>query len=407
MSVFTVSQINRYIGFKLKEDKNIQNIMVRGEISNFTNHYKTGHLYFTLKDEQCGIKAVMFASSAARLKFTPEDGMSVIISGSVSVYERDGIYQLYVNDIIPDGAGSAAAALEQLKKKLSKAGIFDTSHKRKLPSMPKKIGAVTAQGGAAVRDIINVISRRYPIGELVIINALVQGENAPDSICRGIQRAEELGCDTVIVGRGGGSAEDLSAFNTEKVAYAIYNCTVPVISAVGHETDFTIADLAADLRAPTPSAAAELAVPDREQLLKTVEFYENKLSGNVLSIIDGKTSRLISLNSRLSNSSPENRLKLNAEKLSGIENRLKNAVANKFERCNSELNQKIVKLDSLSPLKVMARGYSLVYRDGKLLNTSENLNTGDEISIRFGTGSVTAEIKEIIGGSASEPTPAF
>ena len=395
MAVFTVSQINKYIGFKLKDDKNLQNIMIKGEISNFTNHYKTGHLYFTLKDEQCGIKAVMFASSASRLKFRVEEGMSVVVSGSISVFERDGVYQIYVNDIIPDGAGASAMALEQLKKKLSKAGLFDTAHKRKLPSMPKKIGAVTAEGGAAIQDIINILSRRYPIGELVIINAFVQGENAPDSICRGIIRANEIGCDVVIVGRGGGSTEDLSAFNTEKVSYAIYDSQAPVISAVGHETDFTIADLVADLRAPTPSASAELAVPDKEQLLKTLEFYEKKLESKVLSVIDSKTSRLISLNSRLLKNSPENRLNINAEKLKSLENRLNNAIIKKFEKCESELSKQIVKLDSLSPLKVMARGYSLVYRDGKLLNTSENLNRGDEVSIRFGNGSAVAEIKEI------------
>ena len=257
MPVITVTQINRYIGSILKNDRNIQGIMVRGEISNYVKHFRSGHVYFTLKDSESAIKAVMFANSAARLKFAPEDGMAVIVSGSIGVYERDGAYQLYVNDIIPEGAGAQGAALEQLKRKLQKEGIFDTAHKRPIPAMPKKIGAVTSLSGAAVRDIINVLSRRYPLGEVYAVNALVQGEGAPESVCRGILRAEAAGCDVIIVGRGGGSSEDLSAFNTEKVAYAIYNCKVPVISAVGHETDFTIADLAADLRAPTPSAAAE------------------------------------------------------------------------------------------------------------------------------------------------------
>lgn len=257
----------------------------------------------------------MFSSAASKLKFNPEDGMSVIVSGSVSVYERDGIYQIYVTDIQPEGVGAVSVALEQLKKKLAKEGIFDMSHKRQLPLMPKKIGAVTSLSGAAVRDIINVLSRRYPIGKLYAVNTIVQGEEAPDSICKGILRAEAAGCDLIIVGRGGGSLEDLSAFNTEKVAYAIYNCKVPVISAVGHETDFTIADMAADLRAPTPSAAAELAVPSAENLKERINILERRLRNAALGIIDRAGDQYTALNSRLSAYSPENRLKLNSERL--------------------------------------------------------------------------------------------
>ena len=370
MAVLTVAQINRYIGFKIKEDRNLQGIMVKGEISNFTNHYRSGHLYFTLKDGEAAIKAVMFATAASRLKFRVEDGMSVIVSASVAVYERDGVYQLYVTDIQPDGAGAVFIAIEQLKEKLSKLGIFDTAHKRQLPLFPKKIGVVTSKSGAALRDIINVLSRRYPIGELYTVNALVQGENAPDSICRGILAAENAGCDVVIVGRGGGSIEDLNAFNTEKVAYAIYNCKVPVISAVGHETDFTIADLAADLRAPTPSAAAELAAPSTEQL--------------------------IGLNGRLLKFSPENRLKINEQKLTLLENRLRNAVLSKLNRCEAKLQEKMTALDGLSPVKVLARGYSLVYKEDKLINDASQAEKGDRISIRLGKGIINAEVTDII-----------
>jgi len=392
MPVLTVTQINRYINFKIKEDKNIQNIMVRGEISNFTEHYRSGHLYFTLKDKECAVKAVMFASSASRLKFRPEDGMAVIVSGSISVYERDGVYQLYVSDIQPDGAGAAGIALEQLKAKLAKAGIFDTAHKRALPIMPKKIGAVTSLSGAAIRDIINILSRRYPLGELYTVNALVQGENAPDSICAGILKAEAAGCDVIIVGRGGGSSEDLGAFNTEKVAYAIYNCKVPVISAVGHETDFTISDLAADMRAPTPSAAAELAAPAAEHLKQKLDIFESRMKNAVMSSIEKASDKFSVMSSRLTAQSPENRMKLGVERLKNLESRIRISYAKCISNKNTCLSEQIVKLDSLSPLKVLSRGYSLVYHNDKLINDSKDLKSGDVVRIRFNSGEVNAEI---------------
>ena len=394
MPVITVSQINRYIGSILKNDRNIQGVMVRGEICDYVRHFRSGHAYFSLKDSESSLKAVMFSSAASRLKFTPEDGMSVVVSGSIGVYERDGAYQLYVNDIIPEGAGAAGAALEQLKKKLAKEGIFDTAHKRNIPPMPKKIGAVTSLSGAAVRDIINVLSRRYPIGEIYAVNALVQGDGAADSICRGILRAESAGCDVIIVGRGGGSSEDLSAFNTEKVAYAIYNCKVPVISAVGHETDFTIADLAADLRAPTPSAAAELSAPDITSLYEKIGIYERRAEKAVYSILDKTSDRFIALNARLSAQSPKNRLRLTAEKLTGLDKRREAAFLRYLQRLGSQLGEKAAKLDSLSPLKVLSRGYSLVYKEDKLLSSSEKLEKGDKIRINFGNGGAEAEITD-------------
>ncbi|MBR6996471.1 MAG: exodeoxyribonuclease VII large subunit [Ruminococcus sp.] len=394
MPVITVTQINRYIGSILKNDRNIQGIMVRGEISNYVKHFRSGHVYFTLKDSESAIKAVMFASAASRLKFAPEDGMAVIVSGSIGVYERDGAYQLYVNDIIPEGAGAQGAALEQLKRKLQKEGIFDTAHKRPIPSMPKKIGAVTSLSGAAVRDIINVLSRRYPIGEVYAVNALVQGDGAPESVCRGILRAEAAGCDVIIVGRGGGSSEDLSAFNTEKVAYAIYNCKVPVISAVGHETDFTIADLAADLRAPTPSAAAELAAPDISLLYEKIGILERRYEKAALAVLDRSTDRFIALNARLAAQSPENRLKLTGEKLSVLDKRRDAAFLRYMDRLERQLGEKAAKLDSLSPLKVLSRGYSLVYKEDSLLSSSESLSKGDKVKITFGSGGAEAEITD-------------
>ena len=394
MPVITVTQINKYIGSILKNDRNIQGIMVRGEITDYVKHYRSGHVYFALKDSESSLKAVMFASAASRLRFEPEDGMSVIVSGSIGVYERDGAYQLYVNDILPEGAGAAGAALEQLKKKLAKEGIFDTAHKRPIPPMPKKIGAVTSLSGAAVRDIINVLSRRYPLCEVYAVNALVQGEGAAESICRGIMKAEAAGCDVIIVGRGGGSSEDLSAFNTEKVAYAVYNCKVPVISAVGHETDYTIADLAADLRAPTPSAAAELAAPDIAAIYEKIAILERRAERSVLAQLDKASDRFIALNARLSAQSPENRLKLTAEKLAGLDKRREAAFSRYFERLEHQLSERIAKLDSLSPLKVLSRGYSLVYKEGKLLSSSETLEKGDRIKLTFGSGGAEAEITD-------------
>ena len=394
MPVITVTQINRYIASILKNDRNIQGVMVRGEISDYVRHFRSGHIYFTLKDQESSLKAVMFASSASRLKFEPEDGMTVIVSGSISVYEREGAYQLYVNDIIPEGNGAAGAALEQLKKKLQKEGIFDTGHKRPLPAMPKKIGAVTSLSGAAVRDIINVLTRRYPLCEVYAVNALVQGDGAADSVCRGILKAEAAGCDVIIVGRGGGSSEDLSVFNTEKIAYAVYNCKVPVISAVGHETDFTIADLAADLRAPTPSAAAELASPDIRSLYEKISFYERRIEKAVIAQLDKATDCFIAINARLLAQSPEKKLQLADERIVSLNKRLETVYLRYMDKLERELAEKAAKLDSLSPLKVLSRGYSLVYKDENLLSSSEFLEKGDKVSITFGSGGASAEITD-------------
>lgn len=392
MPVITVSQVNKYIGFILKGDKNMQGVMVKGEISNYVRHYKSGHVYFTLKDSASALKSVMFASAASRLKFEPEDGMSVIVSGSVGVYEAGGVYQLYANDIIPAGAGAESVALEQLKKKLAKEGIFDEAHKRPLPVMPKKIGAVTSLSGAAVRDIINVLTRRYPIGEIYAVNAVVQGESAADSVCRGILTAEAAGCDVIIVGRGGGSAEDLSAFNSEKIAYAIYNCKVPVISAVGHETDFTIADLAADMRAPTPSAAAELSAPSVDSLYEKIDILERRAQTAAASALECASQRFGDLSKRALAQSPENRLALTGQRLEMLSQHSKAAFERCIERKEAELSRQISKLEGLSPLKVLSRGYSLVYKGDSLISSSEQITEGDRVRLQFGNGGAEAEI---------------
>lgn len=366
--------------------------MVKGEISNFKLYPSSGHMYFSLKDSESTLKAVMFSSAAARLKFLPEDGMSVVASGSISVYERDGVYQLYANDIIPEGAGKASAALEQLKKKLEKEGMFAAEHKRQLPYMPHKIGVVTSLRGAAVRDVINVLSRRYPLCEVYAVNTLVQGEAAAGSVCAGIFRAESAGCDVIIVGRGGGSAEDLATFNSESVARAIYGCKVPVISAVGHEVDFTIADLVADMRAPTPSAAAELAVPDMSRLSDNIKLMEARAEKAMAAVCRNASDRLAAVELRLGGQSPENRLKLADARLQALDDRRVSAMERCAERLSAGLNEKIARLDSLSPLKVMARGYSLVYKDGGLVRSSGEISGGDTVDLRFDSGGAEAII---------------
>lgn len=394
MPVITVTQVNKYIASKLKGDRVLQGIMVKGEISNFICHYKSGHCYFTLKDNESSIKAVMFASAATRLKFQPEDGMEAVVSGSISVYERDGAYQLYATDIIPEGAGKEGLALEQLKKKLAAEGIFASEHKRPLPYMPKKIGAVTSLSGAAVRDIINVLTRRYPLCELYAVNAIVQGESAPMSICGGILKAEKAGCDVIIVGRGGGSSEDLSVFNTEVVARAIYGCKVPIISAVGHEVDFTIADLTADLRAPTPSAAAELAAPDIRQLADNVVSYENRCHKAFDTLWEKRFSEFTALSAKLAACSPESKLKLSEEKISILKSRADTAAIRIIEKYDARLSETAARLESLSPLKVMARGYSLVYSGEELVRSSADISEGQTVTLRFDKGGAEAEIRK-------------
>ena len=263
----TVSQVNSYLKQRISEDENLSGLFIRGEISNFTNHLKTGHFYFTLKDEMSAIKAVMFRGSAQYVRFRPENGMSVIVFGRVGFYERDGVLQVYCEDMQPDGIGALSLAFEQLKDKLEKEGLFSIEHKKPLPRFPRKIAVITAKTGAALQDILNILGRRYPVTEVVLLSALVQGDQAPDSIVSCFQRLQgRTDIDVVILARGGGSLEDLWAFNSEKVAKAIYSCEIPVISAVGHEVDYTIADFVADYRAPTPSAAAEVVAPDIREL---------------------------------------------------------------------------------------------------------------------------------------------
>lgn len=395
-SILTVSQLNRYISFKLKDDIKLRGILVKGEISGFTNHYKTGHFYFTLKDGESMIKSVMFNNFASRLKFMPENGMSVIVSGNVQVFERDGVYQIYATDMQPDGLGALYMAYEQLKDKLSKEGLFDADHKKQLPPFPRKIGIVTSPGAAALQDMINIISRRYPIAEITVFQALVQGENAPDSICRAISMADLCGLDLIIVGRGGGSAEDLFCFNSEKIARAVYMCETPVISAVGHETDTTIIDFVSDLRAPTPSAAAEIAVPDISVLRSAVTGLEKKLYSVFSGYLDKRQAEIGRYADKISSLSPSAVLDKNEAVLSEKTKHLENAANGYINSRENKLANLVVRLDLLSPLKIMSKGYSLVYNSSDMIvRNADDLCKGDHVRIRLEHGGADAEITEI------------
>lgn len=392
-SIMTVSQLNRYIAFKLKEDRNLRGILISGEISNFTNHAKTGHLYFTLKDKDSAIKAVMFNSMASRLKFTPASGMRVIISANVQVYERDGAYQLYVNDMQPDGIGALYLAVEQLKQRLSEEGLFDESLKKSLPAFPQKIGIVTSVDAAALQDILNILSRRYPIAEVRIYPCLVQGEGAAVSISAALSSADK-GCnDVIIAGRGGGSLEDLMAFNSEIVARSIFKCTTPVISAVGHETDTTLADYAADLRAPTPSAAAELAVPDMSVIISYLNSADKNLNEKIREKINKYYQLLDFSEKRLNSLLPCKKIENSKKILLEKESRLGVAMKNKISMKKMILSERFAALDNLSPLKIMNRGYSIVYSNEKIINSVSQLEKGDNIEIRLSDGMISAVVE--------------
>lgn len=391
-SILTVSQLNRYMSFKIKEDTKLRGLLVKGEISGFTHHMRTGHFYFTLKDSSSSIKAVMFSSYAASLKFMPQSGMNVIVMGSLQVFERDGVYQLYVTDIQPDGIGAQYLAFEQLKEKLAAEGLFEPIYKKPLPKFPKRVGIVTAKGGAALRDILNILGRRYPFCEAIVFPCVVQGEYAVDSICEALEFADSSGCDVIICGRGGGSPEDLFAFNSEKIARTVFAMNTPVISAVGHETDTTLIDFVSDLRAPTPSAAAELAVPDTASLSAAVDSYKNALDNAFATVIARKRHELMTIESELKNYAPSAALSAMREKLASNEIRLSEAMKSCIEKKKAVIGSRAAALDSLSPLKIMSRGYSLVYKENELIKSADELSEGDRITVRFADNEASAVI---------------
>ncbi|MBE6550202.1 MAG: exodeoxyribonuclease VII large subunit [Ruminococcaceae bacterium] len=403
-NALTVTQLNEYIKMMFDSQPTLNRLLVRGEISNFVNH-RSGHFYFTLKDEGSLIKAVMFKSSAMKINFQPENGMRVVARGKVSVFPRDGQYQLYADDMELDGIGALYVAFEQLKNKLAAEGLFDESRKKPLPRFPSKIGIITSPTGAAIRDMINVTGRRYPMAEITIYPALVQGSDAPRSLAAGIRyfNNSENHPDVIIIGRGGGSIEDLWAFNNEQLARFIANSEIPVISAVGHETDFTICDFVADRRAPTPSAAAELAVPDSYELYTRIKAYESRVGTLLSRKLSNGSDRLRILSRSRVLTSPEtlfDNLKLRVDRNSDI---LDASIKSKMTLSRSELKTASGKLSSLSPLAVLSRGYGAVTdADGNIVKSVSSLDIGQKIDVTLSDGSVTAEIinkKEATNGN--------
>lgn len=397
-AVLSVSQINYYLKSIFDYDENLKNIYVTGEISNFTNHYRSGHFYFTLKDETSAIKAVMFRQYAQNIRFEPYDGLRVLVRCSVSVFERDGVYQLYVTDMQPDGLGELNLAYEQLKEKLGKEGLFSPEYKKPIPKYPERIAVVTSPTGAAVQDIINVISRRYPCCELMIVPVHVQGDQSAGEIVKALRRINLLKCaDTIILGRGGGSIEDLWSFNEETVARAIFESEIPIISAVGHETDYTISDFVSDLRAPTPSAAAELAAPDVRSLLGEVAYFEQAISKSVSDKISDFEYMLKNYANTLFLYSPENELKVRRDKISEYKTELEQTLKRTLERKVIELSAMSGKLDALSPLKTLARGYGVVFDENdKHVDSAKKLKTNQKIKLRMKDGSAICTVDEVI-----------
>lgn len=392
-TVFSVTQLNTYVKSILESDMLLQNIFVVGEISNFTNHYRTGHYYMTIKDESSAIKAVMFKSANQRLRFMPESGMGVIVRGRVSLYDRDGQYQLYIEDMQPDGIGALNMAFEQLKNKLAQEGLFDECHKKSIPKRNRRIGVVTSATGAVIQDIRNVISRRYPLAEIILVPVEVQGVNAAPQIAAAIELFNTGDyADVLIVGRGGGSLEDLWAFNEEIVARAVFKSKIPVISAVGHETDFTICDFVADLRAPTPSAAAELAVPDVQDDKAFISSAVLLSGDKVDNFIRFQHGKLDAIKDKLRFLSPSNMID---DRMNTV-NLLYSDILYKIEtKLNDEMNRFSVicaKLDSLSPLKVLGRGYSIVIKDKKVINSINDISRGDVLTLKLFDGEKECEV---------------
>jgi len=393
--VYSVSSVNQYIKSLFMDDFALNHIYVRGEVSNCKYH-SSGHIYFTLKDRGGAIACVMFAGNRKGLNFRMTEGMAVIVFGSVSVYERDGRYQLYAREIMQEGAGKLYEAYEALKKKLLAEGLFDEEHKQDIPKYPKRLGVVTARTGAAVQDIINVSLRRNPWLQIVFCPATVQGEGAAQSVVRGIHALEEAGVDVMIVGRGGGSIEDLWAFNEEMVARAVYDCKIPVISAVGHETDTTIIDYVADLRAPTPSAAAELAVPDMRIVLGQLQGYEEALEAAMEQIVALCRQRVDSYARVFRHLNPQSRLNDRRQRLMEIEDRLRLGMERRIEQAKSELAIRTQQLEGVSPLRQLERGYAYVSdEDGHGVASAEQVTVGQHLFLDVKDGMIESEVTAI------------
>ena len=388
----TVSQVNSYIKEKIASDEGLNNLIIKGEISNFKNHY-TGHMYFTLKDDKSLIKCIMFKTYAQRLNFMPKDGIKVFVFGEVSVFERDGIYQVYAKAMQEDGVGALYKQYEKLKQELEEKGYFDISHKKKIPQMPKVIGVLTSQTGSVIRDIINVSTRRNPNVQIRLLPVPVQGQDAAPKIAEGIRfmNKNKL-ADVLILARGGGSLEDLWPFNEEIVAQAIYESELPIISAVGHETDFSISDFVSDLRAPTPSAAAELAVPDIYEVKQKINGYQNRLKLALNKKYEMLKLRYEKIISSSIFKDPTRMINDRAILLDKNIKRIETAIQNKKQEQKEKYVKLISKLDALSPLKTLARGYSIIEQNGEMVNSVKQLKSGTEIDIKLVDGNSKAKI---------------
>lgn len=407
-AMLTVTQLNTYIKSMLDGDPNLASVFVSGEISNFTNHYRSGHFYLSLKDEKCVIKSVMFAQYARRIRFQPQDGMKVIVRGHVSVYEPSGQYQLYIEDMQPDGVGALNLAYEQLKEKLGAEGLFSVERKKPLPPFPTHVGVITSPTGAAVHDILTILERRWPLAEVVFCPVLVQGDGAAPQLVEALQRMNRQHCaDVIILGRGGGSLEDLWPFNEESLARAVASSEIPVISAVGHETDFTICDFAADLRAPTPSAAAELAVPDSAELMLNVQAQQARMK----SLLSGKIQTLYQQLNALSSSRvmrmPQEQLSLRRMQVDTLASRMQNSMKQKLVQANQQLAESSGKLHALSPLAVLARGYAIASDGaGKTVSRVASVREGETLFLRLTDGNLSCIVEQIkkTSGTAKEET---
>ena len=392
-TAYSVSQINAYVADLIGTDPALRDVFVQGELSNVNINMKSGHMYFSLKDKSSVIRAVMFAWSVRNLKFRPEDGMKVILHAQVTVYEPSGQYQLRVEEMQPDGVGVLAMQLEQLKKKLSSEGLFAPKHKKPIPAVPKTVGVITSPTGAALRDILDIIGRRFPCAEVVLAPVLVQGEEAPDQLINAVRTfSDSRVADVIIIGRGGGSMEDLWAFNDEGLARAIYDCAVPVISAVGHETDFTICDFVSDLRAPTPSAAAELAVPNAADLMTTVKalFVRGQTSlYHSMTLLNNSYEKNVKL---IEAYSPITELDKHSQMLEALKERMSRSVSEQYTAKAMKAQELTAKLEALDPLNVLSRGYAYILNGDRPAASVNDVRTGDKVDIIFTDGKVRAEI---------------
>lgn len=400
-SILSVSQINRYLSLKIKNDPKLKGIAVSGEISGFVCNSKSGHAYFYLKDDASVIKAVMFASSVEKLKFIPQNGENVIAFGNIDVYERDGNYQIIAYDMLPSGVGIQALKMQQLKDELLRFGVFDKP-KKQICAYPKEIAVISSPDGAALWDIVSVVKRRYPIAKISVYPASVQGVNAPNELANAVKFADLSGADTLILARGGGSKEDLSAFNSKEVVMAVFSCATPIISAVGHEVDVSFTDAVADLRAPTPTGAAELATPDITELSKLVFELENSLKACAVSKLNYEAMRLDNLASLLELTSPKNKLVRISEKLFQLETDIKNSVLLRLGNTQSQLDYYNSLLVGLNPDNILKRGYAILLKDGKIIADKNLIQTGDTVAIKLNGATATAVITTITKDDSNE-----